>query len=77
MCPLFPLQGAILLGEKGIHLVSTNIVASNGIIHMIDGLLYPPSILPILPHRCDVIESKIILVSIGRLTIKSNTGGTS
>ncbi|XP_047440209.1 stabilin-1 [Mugil cephalus] len=52
-------DGNILLGEKGIRLASTNIVASNGIIHMIDGLLYPPSILPILPHRCDVIESKI------------------
>ncbi|XP_040014670.1 stabilin-1 [Xiphias gladius] len=52
-------DGDILLGEKGIRLVTTNIVASNGIIHMIDGLLYPPSILPILPHRCDVIESKI------------------
>uniref|UniRef100_A0A8C3ACP1 Stabilin 1 n=1 Tax=Cyclopterus lumpus TaxID=8103 RepID=A0A8C3ACP1_CYCLU len=54
-------DGEILLGEKGVHLhlTSTNIVASNGIIHMIDGLLYPPSILPILPHRCDVIESKI------------------
>ncbi|XP_037346204.2 stabilin-1 [Pungitius pungitius] len=53
-------DGEILLGEKGVRLVSTNIVASNGIIHMIDGLLYPPSILPILPHRCDVIDNKII-----------------
>ncbi|CAJ1052034.1 stabilin-1 [Xyrichtys novacula] len=53
--------GELLLGEKGIHLKSTNIIASNGIIHMIDGLLYPPSILPILPHRCDVIEKKITL----------------
>ncbi|XP_019952412.2 stabilin-1 [Paralichthys olivaceus] len=52
-------DGEILLGEKGVRLVTTNIVASNGIIHMIDGLLYPPSILPILPHRCDIIESKI------------------
>ncbi|XP_074543757.1 stabilin-1 isoform X2 [Halichoeres trimaculatus] len=51
--------GEILLGEKGIHLKSTNIIASNGIIHMIDGLLFPPSILPILPHRCDVTENKI------------------
>uniref|UniRef100_A0A671XZ96 Stabilin 1 n=1 Tax=Sparus aurata TaxID=8175 RepID=A0A671XZ96_SPAAU len=54
-------DGEILLGENGIHLASTNIVASNGIIHMIDGILYPPSILPILPHRCDVTESKIIM----------------
>ncbi|XP_035517937.1 stabilin-1 [Morone saxatilis] len=55
------IDGEILLGEKGIHLVTTNIVASNGIIHMIDGLLFPPSILPILPHRCDIVESKITL----------------
>ncbi|KAM8913550.1 stabilin-1 [Spinachia spinachia] len=53
-------DGEIILGEKGIRLASTNIVASNGIIHMIDGLLYPPSILPILPHRCDVIDKIII-----------------
>ncbi|XP_044205816.1 stabilin-1 [Thunnus albacares] len=52
-------DGEILLGEKGVRLASTNIMASNGIIHMIDGLLYPPTILPIMPHRCDVIESKI------------------
>lgn len=52
-------DGGIVLGEKSIRLMSTNIVASNGIIHMIDGLLYPPSILPILPHRCDVVDSKI------------------
>ncbi|XP_030584921.1 stabilin-1 [Archocentrus centrarchus] len=52
-------DGEIVLGEKGIRLASTNIMASNGIIHMIDGLLYPPSILPILPHRCDDVESKI------------------
>ncbi|XP_051804220.1 stabilin-1 isoform X1 [Acanthochromis polyacanthus] len=52
-------DGQILLGDKRIQLASTNIMASNGIIHMIDGLLVPPSILPILPHHCDVTESKI------------------
>ncbi|XP_075993005.1 stabilin-1, partial [Genypterus blacodes] len=52
-------DGQILLDEKALHLESTNIVASNGIMHMIDGLLLPPSILPILPHRCDIIENKI------------------
>ena len=74
---LFPVQGEILLGENGIHLASTNIVASNGIIHMIDGILYPPSILPILPHRCDVTESKIIVVRGGRLRVKSNSEQTN
>lgn len=58
----FFLQGKITLGEKGILVESANIIASNGIIHMIDGLLFPPSILPILPHRCDITQSKIILV---------------
>ncbi|XP_013870779.1 stabilin-1 [Austrofundulus limnaeus] len=52
-------DGELQLDKKGIRLASSNIVASNGIIHMIDGLLYPPSILPILPHRCDITESKI------------------
>ncbi|CAB1353163.1 unnamed protein product [Coregonus sp. 'balchen'] len=37
-------------------------MASNGVIHMIDGVLVPPSIVPILPKRCDVTESKIIVV---------------
>ncbi|CAN9512050.1 unnamed protein product [Ophioblennius macclurei] len=54
-------NGELLLGEKGVRLVTTNIMASNGIIHVIDGLLYPPSILPILPHRCDIIQNKITL----------------
>ncbi|XP_024125650.1 stabilin-1 isoform X1 [Oryzias melastigma] len=52
-------SGEILLGKNGVHLARPNIMASNGVIHMIDGLLYPPSILPILPHRCDVIQSKV------------------
>lgn len=61
--PLRP-QGELQLGEKLVHLAkSTNIVASNGIIHMIDGLLYPPSIMPIMPHRCDTVDSRIVTVS--------------
>ncbi|XP_036007655.1 stabilin-1 [Fundulus heteroclitus] len=52
-------DGAILLGEKRVRLASANIMASNGVVHLIDGLLFPPSILPILPHRCDVTQSKI------------------
>uniref|UniRef100_A0A3B4ZQ96 Stabilin 1 n=1 Tax=Stegastes partitus TaxID=144197 RepID=A0A3B4ZQ96_9TELE len=53
------ISGQILLGDKGVRLASTNIMAANGIIHMIDGLLFPPSILPILPHRCDVTETSL------------------
>lgn len=64
---LLALQGQLQLGEQRVRLASSNIVASNGIIHMIDGLLYPPSILPILPHRCDLTESKITQVRGRRL----------
>lgn len=52
-------DGQLVLGEKGVHVVSPSYMASNGIIHVIDGLLIPPSIVPIMPHRCDIVESKI------------------
>ncbi|CAL8336729.1 unnamed protein product [Merluccius merluccius] len=52
-------DGKVLLGEKSVPLETTNIVASNGMVHMVEGLLVPPSILPILPHRCDVNSSRI------------------
>ncbi|MCI4390248.1 hypothetical protein PGIGA_G00120430 [Pangasianodon gigas] len=54
-------DGRVLLTEKGIPLEAKDIVASNGIIHMIDGLLVPPSIVPIMPHRCDVNVTTIIM----------------
>uniref|UniRef100_A0A8C7EZ97 Stabilin 1 n=1 Tax=Oncorhynchus kisutch TaxID=8019 RepID=A0A8C7EZ97_ONCKI len=53
-------DGLVLLGGKPLQI--TNIMASNGVIHMIDGVLVPPSIVPILPKRCDVTENKIIMV---------------
>nr|XP_029511972.1 stabilin-1-like isoform X2 [Oncorhynchus nerka] len=52
-------DGLVLLGGKPLQI--TNIMASNGVIHMIDGVLVPPSIVPILPKRCDVTENKIIM----------------
>ncbi|KAI5093433.1 stabilin-1 precursor [Silurus meridionalis] len=54
-------DGRVLLTEKGIPLEVKDIVASNGIIHVIDGLLVPPSIVPIMPHRCDVNETAIVM----------------
>uniref|UniRef100_A0AAY4C330 Stabilin 1 n=1 Tax=Denticeps clupeoides TaxID=299321 RepID=A0AAY4C330_9TELE len=56
-------SGRIFLGEQGAPLEVKDIIASNGIIHLIDGILIPPSIVPILPHRCDLHESTIIQVS--------------
>ncbi|KAM9757987.1 LOW QUALITY PROTEIN: stabilin-1 [Menidia menidia] len=54
-------DGSILLGDKGVRLSGPSIIGTNGIIHMMEGLLYPPSILPILPHRCDSNQSKITM----------------
>uniref|UniRef100_A0A3B3RTG2 EGF-like domain-containing protein n=1 Tax=Paramormyrops kingsleyae TaxID=1676925 RepID=A0A3B3RTG2_9TELE len=55
-------QARIFLTEKKINLDYREIVASNGIIHVIDGVFIPPSIVPILPHRCDKNESQILEV---------------
>ncbi|XP_051550154.1 stabilin-1 isoform X1 [Myxocyprinus asiaticus] len=54
-------DGRVYLGDKGIPLETKDIVASNGIIHLIDGVLLPFSIVPIMPHRCDMNESRIIV----------------
>ncbi|MGH0187624.1 UNVERIFIED_CONTAM: hypothetical protein FKN15_025746 [Acipenser sinensis] len=54
-------DGRIVLGDKAVVLNQQDIVASNGIIHVIDGILIPPSIVPILPHRCDVTEYNIVM----------------
>ncbi|XP_066527436.1 stabilin-1 [Hoplias malabaricus] len=54
-------KGQVLLSEKDILLETKDIVASNGIIHLVSGVLVPPSILPIMPHRCDVNESSIVM----------------
>ncbi|XP_029103611.1 stabilin-1 isoform X2 [Scleropages formosus] len=52
-------DGRLLLGEEGFPLGGTDIVASNGIVHFIDGVLVPPKIQPFQANRCDVTESSI------------------
>uniref|UniRef100_UPI00398F7B5D stabilin-1 isoform X1 n=2 Tax=Pristiophorus japonicus TaxID=55135 RepID=UPI00398F7B5D len=59
------INGQILLGNKGVPLYKRDIVASNGIIHTLDGILIPPSIIPILPKRCDEIHYRIITAPCG------------
>uniref|UniRef100_A0A663EV22 Stabilin 1 n=1 Tax=Aquila chrysaetos chrysaetos TaxID=223781 RepID=A0A663EV22_AQUCH len=53
-------DGRILMDESGIPLNMRDIVASNGIIHTLDGIFIPPSIIPILPHRCNEEQHKIV-----------------
>lgn len=40
----------------------TDIVAKNGRVYTLTGVLIPPTIVPILPHRCDETRSQITKV---------------
>ncbi|OXB72361.1 UNVERIFIED_CONTAM: hypothetical protein H355_005430 [Colinus virginianus] len=53
-------DGRILMDDSEIPLNMRNIVASNGIIHTVNGIFIPPSIIPILPHRCNEEQHKIV-----------------
>ncbi|KAH0630043.1 hypothetical protein JD844_012626 [Phrynosoma platyrhinos] len=53
-------DGRILLGDSEVPINKRNILASNGIIHTLDGIFIPPSIVPILPHRCNEQSYKIV-----------------
>uniref|UniRef100_A0A8C0FC42 Stabilin 1 n=1 Tax=Bubo bubo TaxID=30461 RepID=A0A8C0FC42_BUBBB len=53
-------DGRILMDESGIPLNMRDIVASNGVIHTLDGIFIPPSIIPILPHKCNEEQHKIV-----------------
>lgn len=37
-------------------------LASNGVIHMLEGVLLPPTILPILPKHCSEEQHQIVAV---------------
>lgn len=56
-------QGRILLGPEGIPIRRVDVLASNGVIHMLEGILLPPTILPILPKHCDEEQHKTVVVS--------------
>lgn len=57
------LQGRILLGPEGIPVRRVDVLAANGVIHMLEGILLPPTILPILPQHCDEEQHQIVPVS--------------
>ncbi|XP_033612788.1 stabilin-1 isoform X1 [Fukomys damarensis] len=56
-------EGRILLGPEGVPLRQVDILAANGVIHMLEGVLLPPTILPILPKHCDEEQHKIVVGS--------------
>ncbi|XP_053156108.1 stabilin-1 [Hemicordylus capensis] len=53
-------DGRIFLGDSEVAINKRNILASNGIIHTLDGIFIPPSIIPILPHRCSEQQYKVV-----------------
>uniref|UniRef100_A0A8D0DEB8 Stabilin 2 n=1 Tax=Sander lucioperca TaxID=283035 RepID=A0A8D0DEB8_SANLU len=56
-------EGQILV--NGAAVLEAAVEAKNGRLYVVDGVLTPPSIQPVLPHRCDVTENKIIKVTFG------------
>lgn len=55
-------QGQILI--SGVAVAEADVEAKNGCLYSMVDVLIPPSIEPILPHRCDLIESNIYEVRI-------------
>lgn len=55
------IQGQILVNGESV--LELDVEAKNGRLHSLEGLLIPPSIEPIIPHRCDIKETSIVKVS--------------
>lgn len=55
-------QGQIWV--SGVPVLEAAVEAKNGRVYVLDGVLTPPSILPLLPHRCDSTESKVVQVRV-------------
>ncbi|XP_042195708.1 stabilin-1 isoform X2 [Callorhinchus milii] len=58
-------HGQITLGDKAVPLYRRDIIASDGVIHSLDGILIPPSIIPILPKQCNKIHHHIVTAPCG------------
>ncbi|XP_073430420.1 stabilin-1 [Dendrobates tinctorius] len=56
-------NGRILFGNKGIPLTHSDIVASNGIIHVLNGIFIPSTILPVLPARCNETVEEVVQIT--------------
>uniref|UniRef100_A0A3Q4I1D9 Stabilin 2 n=1 Tax=Neolamprologus brichardi TaxID=32507 RepID=A0A3Q4I1D9_NEOBR len=55
------ITGQILV--NGAAVLEAAVEAKNGRLYVMDGVLTPPSIEPVLPSRCDITETKIIMGS--------------
>ncbi|XP_067855433.1 stabilin-2-like isoform X2 [Heptranchias perlo] len=71
-------NGQILLGGQGAAVEEADILGKNGRIYSLDGVLVPPSILPILPHRCDEKTYRLTMgscVSCAKIYVSSCPSG--
>lgn len=66
---MFVCQGQILV--NGAVVLEAAVEAKNGRLYVLDGVLTPPSIEPVLPHRCDVTETKNVKVTFRRRHVSS------
>lgn len=55
------LQGQVLVG--GAAVLEAAVEAKNGRLYVMDGVLVPASITPVLPNRCDVSHTKVLKVT--------------
>ena len=55
------IQGSISLG--GVKLIINNIVVSNGMVHVIDAVLKPPELDPIVNRTCPNVTTETMRVS--------------
>ncbi|KAM6984714.1 stabilin-2 [Aplochiton taeniatus] len=51
-------NGQILV--NGMAVLETDVEAKNGRLYLLDGVLIPASIEPVLPHRCDTVETRVV-----------------
>lgn len=49
---------------SGVPVLEAAVEAKNGRVYVLDGVLTPPSILPLLPHRCGSTDSKVVQVRV-------------
>ncbi|XP_070411388.1 stabilin-2 isoform X2 [Nothobranchius furzeri] len=45
---------------NGVPVLEAAVEAKNGRLYVMNGVLTPPSIEPVLPHRCDITETRIV-----------------
>uniref|UniRef100_A0A671UAA8 Stabilin 2 n=1 Tax=Sparus aurata TaxID=8175 RepID=A0A671UAA8_SPAAU len=56
-------QTQVITGQimvDGAAVLEAAVEAKNGRLYVVDGVLTPPSIQPVLPHRCDITDTQIV-----------------